>query len=79
MMLVTPHIHIVTTNIQRMANESAFTILGRNQSEKARLEIEAEFKLVKAQKHQHSIADEIKRRFVPKSELWKNRNQESHY
>ena len=40
--------------------------IGRNLSEKARIEIEAEFKLVKAQKQKKSMGDESKPRFVPK-------------
>jgi len=61
-----PHIHIVSTNIQRNGKRISVHNIGRNQSEKARLEIEAEFKLVKAQKPKHSLADEIKPRFVPR-------------
>lgn len=47
-----PHIHIVSTNIQRNGKRIKMQNIGRNQSEKARKEIEKEFKLVKAQDHQ---------------------------
>jgi len=46
-----PHIHIVTTNIQRDGTRIKMQNIGRNQSEKARKEIEKEYKLVKAQSH----------------------------
>jgi hypothetical protein len=44
-----PHIHIVTTNIQSDGSRISLHNLGKNQSEKARKEIEIEFGLVKAQ------------------------------
>lgn len=44
-----PHIHIVTTNIQSGGIRISLHNLGKNQSEKARKEIEIEFGLVKAQ------------------------------
>ncbi|HRE67734.1 MAG TPA: relaxase/mobilization nuclease domain-containing protein [Cyclobacteriaceae bacterium] len=43
-----PHIHIVTTNIQRDGSRIILYNIGRNQSEKARKEIERDFNLVKA-------------------------------
>ena len=43
-----PHIHIVTTNIQSDGKRIELHNIGRNQSEKARREIEEEFNLVKA-------------------------------
>lgn len=43
-----PHIHIVSTNIQRDGSRISMHNLGRNQSEKARKEIELEFGLVEA-------------------------------
>ena len=43
-----PHIHIVTTNIKRDGNRIILYNIGRNQSEKARKEIERDFNLVKA-------------------------------
>lgn len=44
-----PHIHIVTTNIQSDGKRIDTYNIGRNQSEKARKEIEEQFGLVKAQ------------------------------
>ncbi len=43
-----PHIHIVTTNIQRDGKRIILYNIGRNQSEKARKQIENKFGLVKA-------------------------------
>ncbi|MCG8308519.1 MAG: relaxase/mobilization nuclease domain-containing protein [Cytophagales bacterium] len=43
-----PHVHIVTTNIQDNGKRIDIHNIGRNQSEKARKEIEKEFGLVKA-------------------------------
>jgi hypothetical protein len=47
-----PHIHLVTTNIRKDGTRIKLHNIGRNQSEKARKEIEREFKLVKAQREQ---------------------------
>ena len=44
-----PHIHIVSTNIQRDGNRISMHNMGRNQSEVARKELEMEFGLVKAE------------------------------
>lgn len=43
-----PHIHIVSTNIQRDGNRIILYNIGKNQSEKARKEIEREYNLVRA-------------------------------
>lgn len=43
-----PHIHIVTTNIKSDGNRIILYNIGRNQSEKARKEIERDYNLVKA-------------------------------
>jgi hypothetical protein len=51
-----PHIHIVSTNIQCDGKRIPMQNIGKNQSEKARKEIEKEFKLVPAQKEQQKIA-----------------------
>ncbi len=52
-----PHIHIITTNIQFDGKRIDIHNIGRNQSEVARKEIEAQFNLVKAEskknKNQH--------------------------
>lgn len=50
-----PHIHIVTTNIQKDGRRIQLHNIGKNQSEKARKEIEQEFKLVKAEKGQSNL------------------------
>jgi hypothetical protein len=44
-----PHIHIISTNIQRDGSRISMHNMGRNQSEVARKEIEIEFHLVKAE------------------------------
>jgi len=43
-----PHLHIVTTNIQRDGKRISLHNIGRNESTKARKEIEIKYKLVKA-------------------------------
>ena len=47
-----PHVHVVTTNIRKDGTRIKLHNIGRNQSEKARKEIEKEFKLLKAQREQ---------------------------
>lgn len=47
-----PHIHLVTTNVKNDGSYIKLHNIGRNQSEKARLEIEKEFKLIAAQREQ---------------------------
>jgi Relaxase/Mobilisation nuclease domain len=44
-----PHIHIVTTNIQRDGKRIILYNIGKNQSEKARKELEKEYGLVRAE------------------------------
>ncbi|HRN73535.1 MAG TPA: relaxase/mobilization nuclease domain-containing protein [Ginsengibacter sp.] len=44
-----PHLHVVSVNIKRDGDRISMHNLGRNQSEKARKEIEIEFGLVKAE------------------------------
>ena len=44
-----PHLHIVSTNIRRDGSRISLHNIGRNQSEKARKEIEKEFGLIKAE------------------------------
>jgi hypothetical protein len=60
-----PHIHIVSTNIQRDGKAIKMFNIGRNQSEQARKEIEHEFKLVIAE-NQQKPKQEIKPVNVPK-------------
>jgi hypothetical protein len=62
-----PHLHIVTTNIKADGKRIELHNLGKNQSEKARKEIEISFKLIKAQnkKPQYEIkpVDALKIRY----------------
>lgn len=55
-----PHIHLVTTNIQRSGKRIKMQNIGRNQSEKARKEIEKEFNLVQAQREQQKMMYKLK-------------------
>src|SRR6266536_2611641 len=55
-----PHIHIVTTNIQRDGSRIKSHNIGRNQSEKARKEIELSYGLVRAESHQQKEAYQLK-------------------
>jgi hypothetical protein len=55
-----PHVHVVTTNIRKDGSRIKLHNIGRNQSEKARKEIENEFKLVKAQREQLKQGYELK-------------------
>jgi hypothetical protein len=54
-----PHIHIVSTNIQSNGKRISLHNLGRNESAKARKEIEIAYKLVKAERQQKQ-PEEIK-------------------
>jgi hypothetical protein len=54
-----PHIHIVTTNIQKDGKRISLHNIGRNESTKARKEIEIAYNLVKAE-DQKKQSDEIK-------------------
>ncbi len=55
-----PHIHIVSTNIQKDGRRISLHNLGRNESTKARKEIEIAYKLVKAEEQKKQQPDEIK-------------------
>ncbi|MEJ0080842.1 MAG: relaxase/mobilization nuclease domain-containing protein [Puia sp.] len=55
-----PHIHLLTTNIRADGSRIKMHNIGRNQSEKARKEIECDFQLVKAQKQQLKQVYELK-------------------
>ena len=55
-----PHIHIVTTNIQNDGKRISLHNLGRNESTKARKEIEIAYKLVKAEEQRKQQSSEIK-------------------
>ncbi len=54
-----PHIHIVTTNIQRDGKRIILYNIGKNQSEKARKELEKEYRLVRAEGKRTSQTDNI--------------------
>ena len=49
-----PHVHVVSTNIKKGGSRISMHSLGRNQSEKARKEIEIDFGLVKAQEKKNA-------------------------
>ncbi len=55
-----PHLHIVTTNIQANGRRIELHNIGRNQSEKARKEIEISFGLVQADRKKMKQAYELK-------------------
>ena len=61
-----PHIHIVTTNIQSDGSRISLHNIGKNQSEKARKEIEIEFGLVKAESSKQTNKLNIDSLNVPK-------------
>lgn len=54
-----PHIHIVTITIREDGKRIDTYNIGRNQSEKARKEIEQDFKLVKAERQKAKAAEKI--------------------
>ena len=55
-----PHIHIVSTNIQKDGKRISLHNLGRNESTKARKEIEITYKLIKAEDQTKQQSEEIK-------------------
>ena len=55
-----PHIHIVSTTIRQDGSRINTHNIGKNQSEKARKEIELEYNLVKAQAQQQTLKQSIK-------------------
>ena len=55
-----PHIHIVTTNIQNNGKRISLHNIGKNQSAKARKEIEIAFKLIKAEDQKNEKSEEIR-------------------
>ena len=55
-----PHIHIVTTNIQKDGRRISLHNLGKNQSAQARKEIEILFGLMKAEDQQKHASEEVK-------------------
>jgi hypothetical protein len=72
-----PHIHLVTTNIRKDGTRIKLHNIGRNQSEKARKEIEKEFKLVKAQREQLKQAYELKPVNVQKVQYGKSETKQA--
>jgi hypothetical protein len=72
-----PHIHIVTTNIRKDGTRIKLHNIGRNESEKARKEIEKEFKLVKAQREQLKQAYELKPVNVQKVQYGKSETKQA--
>jgi hypothetical protein len=72
-----PHIHIVTTNIQSDGKRIDTYNIGRNQSEKARKEIENEFNLVKAQGKKQTESVGIKPVDVQKVQYGKSETRRS--
>ena len=55
-----PHIHIVSTNIQKDGKRISLHNIGRNQSNTARKEIEAAYNLQKAEKQEKAESQEIR-------------------
>lgn len=55
-----PHIHIVTTNIQQNGKRISLHNIGRNESNKARKEIEIQYNLTKAEKQNKPQYEEVK-------------------
>jgi hypothetical protein len=55
-----PHIHIVSTNIQKDGKRISLHNIGRNQSNTARKEIEAAYDLQKAEKQEKAESQEIR-------------------
>jgi hypothetical protein len=72
-----PHIHIVTTNIQADGKRMDTYNIGRNQSEKARKEIEQDFGLVKAQRKKVQPLSEIMPVNVQKAQYGKSETKRS--
>jgi len=59
-----PHIHVVTTNIQRDGHRIIMYNIGWNQSKKARLELEEKYGLVKAKGRRQEVNPENARKAV---------------
>ena len=67
-----PHIHIVSTNIQKDGKRISLHNLGRVQSEKARKEIEVQFGLVKASDRQQKQLQPLRPVKIEKAEYGKS-------
>src|SRR5580658_922109 len=72
-----PHVHVVTTNIRKDGTRIKLHNIGRNQSEKARKEIEKEFKLEKAQREQLKQAYVLKPVNVQKVQYGKSETKQA--
>jgi hypothetical protein len=72
-----PHVHVVTTNIRNDGTRIKLHNIGRNQSEKARKEIEKEFKLLKAQREQLKQAYVLKPVNVQKVQYGKSETKQA--
>jgi len=72
-----PHVHVVTTNIRKDGTRIKLHNIGRNQSEKARKEIEKEFKLLKAQREQLKQAYVLKPVNVQKVQYGKSETKQA--
>jgi hypothetical protein len=72
-----PHVHMVTTNIRKDGTRIKLHNIGRNQSEKARREIEKEFKLEKAQREQLKQAYVLKPVNVQKVQYGKSETKQA--
>lgn len=72
-----PHIHIVSTTIQQDGSRINTHNIGRNQSEKARKEIEQLYGLVKAERQQQLSKSGIKPVDVEKAEYGKSETKRS--
>src|SRR5688500_3051205 len=55
-----PHIHIVSTNIQKNGKRISLHNIGRNQSTQARKEVEIAYGLVKAEEQQENQSEEVR-------------------
>ncbi len=72
-----PHIHIVTTTIQSDGKRIDTYNIGRNQSEKARKEIEQDYRLIKAQSKKSQVVSEITPANVQKAQYGKTETKRS--
>lgn len=72
-----PHVHIVTTTIQSDGKRIDTYNIGRNQSEKARKEIEQAFRLIKAQGKKSQAISEINPVNVQKAQYGKSETKRS--
>lgn len=72
-----PHIHIVSTTIKADGSRINTHNIGRNQSEKARKEIEQLYGLVKAERQQHLVQQKIKPVDVEKALYGKSETKQS--